>query len=199
MRFTFRVESGPNAGLSCGGWRVWTHGEARYITGKPLKDTWKVSLHGDEWWAAAVTKENAQRRDTVLPPDLDRSVWRFQPTSFSQGHRIAFAVGVFRHALRPEPVDKSETVIAVPDRWDVLSLALVRMTEPGVDVDPAWAVVGGPLMLASGRRVWVTRSVEAIEPTDPEPVAVGAMIEPVSPETHGVASPGWLVKGVHVR
>jgi hypothetical protein len=72
------------------------------------------------------------------------------------------------------------------------------MTELGVDAHPDWTLVGGPLPLASGRRVWVTSSFEQIEPADPEPVAPGTMIEPVTPETHGVASPGWLVKGVQI-
>lgn len=33
IRFAFRLADGPAAGLSCGGWRVWTHGESTYITG----------------------------------------------------------------------------------------------------------------------------------------------------------------------
>ncbi len=192
LRFGFRLVDGAQAGLSCGGWRVWTHSEDTYITAKPLGDTWKVSLHADDWWATAVTSENAQREDGILPASLPRSAWRFQPTELVDGSRIAFGIGVFRHALREEPIDRTETVISVPDRWDLLSLALVRMTEPGVDAHPDWTLVGGPQLLASGRRVWVTSSFEQIDPADPEPVAPGTMIEPVTPETHGVASPGWL-------
>jgi hypothetical protein len=126
-------------------------------------------------------------------------MWRFDPTPFEDGHRIAFAVCVFRHALRPDSVDERETVIDVADVWDQATLALVRMTEPHVEPDPAWDLVGGPLALSSGRRVWVTSHRESIAPMDPEPLAAGAMIEPVNPKTHGVASPGWFVKGVHVH
>lgn len=198
-RFAFRITDGPNAGLSSGGWRVWTQAEDTYITATSLRGTWKVSLHGDEWWAASVTKEESQRENSVLPPGQDRAMWRFEPTSFEDGHRIAFAICVFRHALRPpESVDERETVIDVADAWDQATLALVRMTEPDVEPDPAWDIVGGPLKLTSGRRVWVTSHAEPIGPQDPEPMAVGGMLEPVSPETHGVASPGWFVKGVHV-
>jgi hypothetical protein len=140
LRFGFRLVDGPNAGLSCGGWRVWTHSEDTYITAKPLRDTWKVSLHADEWWATAVTRENTQREDSILPSGLPRSAWRFQPTEFVDGSRIAFGIGVLRHALRGESIDHTETVISVPDRWDLLSLALVRMTEPGVDAHPDWTL-----------------------------------------------------------
>lgn len=198
VRFAFRLVDGPEAGLSCGGWRVWTNAEDTYITATSLHDTWKVSLHGDEWWAAQVTKENAAREDTVLPAGHPRAIWRFQPTAFVDGHRVAFAIGAFRHALLPEGADSRETVIGVPDRWDVLTLALVRMTEPDVEPDPEWNVVGGPLPLTSGRRVWVTSHAEAIPPSEPEPMAVSTMIEPWTPETHGVISPGWIVRGVHV-
>lgn len=198
MRFAFRVTEGPNAGLSCGGWRVWTHDEGTYITATSLNDTWKVSLHGDEWWAAQVTAENAARADTILPAGQPRAMWRFQPTAFVDGHRVAFAIGALRHALRPERVDDRETVIDVPDRWDVLSLALVRMTEASVELDPAWPLVGGPLTLTSGRRVWVTSHADPVTPTGPEPVPESTMIEPWTPETHDVISPGWIVKGVHI-
>lgn len=197
MRFGFRVTEGSAAGLSCGGWRLWTHAESTYLTAKSLDDTWKVSLHGDDWWANAVTAENARRSETVLPQGHDRAVWRFTPTPFVDGRRLAFAVAVFRHALRPEPADPRETVLPVPDRWDVLSLALVSMTEAGVGPDPDWQVVGGPLPLTSGRRVWLTTGHQDVVPGEPEPVPVGVMVQPVDPGTHGVASPGWLVKGVH--
>lgn len=198
IRFAFRLGDGLAAGLSCGGWRVWTHGESTYITGKPLADTWKVSLHGDDHWAAAVTAENAASPGTVLPAGHDRAMWRFTPTAFEEGRRTAFAIGVFRHAFRPEPLDPKETVIGVPDSWDVLALALVRMAEPGVGPAKGEELVGVPLSLASGRTVWVARALDRIDPLDPEPIPISTMIEPVTPERHGVASPGWLVKGVHI-
>jgi hypothetical protein len=198
VRFTFVLRDARGTPLNCGGWRVWTNGEDTYITSKSLHDTWKVSLHGDSWWAASVTKENSLRPDTVLPPGEERSMWKFAPTAFQGGQRIAFAIGVFRHALLPVPLDDRETVIEVPDRWDALTLALVRMTEPGVEPDPEWHLVGGPLPLTSGRQVWVTDHYEEVGAMDPEPIASGAMIEPWTPEEHGVVSPGWIVKGVHI-
>lgn len=198
VRFAFRVVDGPGAGLCCGGWRLWTRAEDTYLTAVSLGDTWKVSLHGDVWWACSVTAENARRPDTVLPAGHDRAMWRFTPTPFVDGRRLAFAVGVFRHALRPGPPDPRETVVVVPDRWDVLTLALIRMTEPGVGPDPGWHVLGGPLPLASGRRVWLTVSHDDVPPAEPEPVPDGVMVEPVGPGTHDVASPGCFVKGLHV-
>lgn len=182
IRFAFRLAEGPAAGLTCGGWRVWTHGESTYITGKPLADTWKVSLHGDDHWAAAVTAENAASRGTVLPAGHDRAMWQFMPTVFKDGRRTAFTIAVFRHAFRPEQPDPKETVLGVPDSWDVLALALVRMAEPGAGPAEDEDLVGGPLSLASGRTVWVARALDRIDPLDPEPVPVSTMIEPVTPE-----------------
>lgn len=198
VRFTFALLNDAGSSLSCGGWRVWTNAEDTYITATSLRDTWKVSLHGDQWWASAITRENAKRADTVLPPGHDRTMCRFEPTVFQDGHRIAFAIGVFRHALLPGPLHPREAVVEVPDRWDTLTLALVRMTEPDIEPDPEWHLIGGPLPLASGRQVWVTEHYNRVPPMEPEPQATGSMIESWSPQTHDVASPGWIVKGVHV-
>ena len=125
LRFAFVLVDGPCAGLRCGGWRLWTHNESTYITAKSLRDTWKVSLHGDDYWASAITKENTARPDSVLPNGVPRAMWQFDPTPFENGHRLAFAIGVFRHAFRPEDVDHTEVEIRVPDNWDHLALALV--------------------------------------------------------------------------
>ncbi|MFQ1003675.1 hypothetical protein [Modestobacter sp. SSW1-42] len=89
-----------------------------------------------------MTKEISLREDTIRQAGQPRAVWRFQPTPFVDGHRVAFAVGVFRHAPLPGESDTRECVIDVPDRWDVLSLGLVRMTEPSVEPDPMWTIVG---------------------------------------------------------
>ena len=199
IRFSFQILQGPSKGLVCGGWRVWTHAEDTYITAKSLRDTWKVSLHGESWWACAVTKENSRRPDTILPTELDRSVWTFRPTPFVDGRRLAFAIAVCRHGMLSDTVDPAEEIIEVPDRWDRITIAAVRMTEPGAAPDPSWSIVGEPLHLASGRTVWVTQSTESIEPTQPEPTAAGALIRPLSPETSDVTAPGWLVTGVHIR
>jgi hypothetical protein len=199
IRFAFRLPlDNGSAGLQVGGWRVWTHGESTYIGAKPLRDTWKVSLHADDYWAAAVTSENARRPDTVLPEGMPRDAWRFEPTPFHDGRRTAFAIGVFRHAFRPEAPDPAETAIDVPDRWDVLALALIRMAEPGVPPEPDEHLIGPLLPLESGRTVWVASALQAVGATEPEPVPASNMIEPVWPGQHDVASPGWLVKGVHI-
>lgn len=131
IRFSFQIANGPNQGLSCGGWRVWTHAEDTYITAKSLGDTWKVSLHADAWWANSVTQENARRDDTVLPVGLNRSLWRFEPTPFIEGRRLAFGIAVCRNALLPRTFDETDEVLEVPDRWDVLTVAAAWMTEPG--------------------------------------------------------------------
>jgi len=198
LRFCFRMTATDGVELSCGGWRLWTHGEDTYLTSKSLDGSWKVSLHRDAWWASAITGENSRRPDSVLPEGHERTMARYTPTQFIDGRRTVFAIGAFRHAMLPEMQDPREVRLEVPDRWDRLTLALVRMTERGISPSPEWTVVGNPLPLTSGRRVWLTHSIEEIPSIDEEPPAVGRMAELVQPETHDVASPGWLIKGVHI-
>lgn len=198
LRFAFALLGGPNDGLRCGGWRVWTKAEDTYITDKNLGDTWKVSLHGDEAWRVAMTSENEASENPVLPKGHDRALWKFTPPPFVDGQQLAFVVAVTRGALRPEPVDPNEMVVEVADSWDRITGVYLRMTEPGVALDGSHLVLGRPLPLDSGRQVWLTVYSEPIEPAEPEPVPVSAMIEPMSPETHDVTAPGLIVKGIHI-
>jgi hypothetical protein len=55
------------------------------------------------------------------------------------------------------------------------------MTEPDAVLDTTYGLIGGPLPLACGRRVWAVASAESVDPIDPEPVPAGTMIEPMSP------------------
>jgi hypothetical protein len=36
IRFTFAITTGPYAGLTTGGWRLWVHGEDTYIADKAI-------------------------------------------------------------------------------------------------------------------------------------------------------------------
>lgn len=196
IRFAFTIAEGPNAGITCGGWRVSVHGEGTYISSTAVGGIWKTSLHGDAAWRLAVTKEHFASSTSVYNGP-DRAPWKFQPTKFVSGKRLAYAIGVFRHALRPESIDPKEVQIAVNDSWNELTVAYIWMTEPGVEL-LSDRLVGGPLLLKSRRSVWVTAGVEEIGDMKPEPVARSTFAEPVSPEVNGVLAPGVLVRGVHV-
>lgn len=132
----------------------------------------------------------------MLPNGHRDAPWVFTPTPFVNGIRLAFVIAVTRGALRPELPDSKDTVVAVEDRWDRLPALCIWMTEPEVTFDRP--VIGGPLPLDGGRQVWVAARVEPIDAIEPEPVPASAMIEPMSPESHGVAAPGILVRGVHL-
>ncbi len=155
VRFAFTVAEGPGAGLTCGGWRLWTSNEDTYLTAKPFGHVWKVSLYGDAAWRLAVTAEHARSPDPVWS-GADRAPWRFEPPPFADGERLVFAVCVARGALRPQPLDPAESHIRVEDRWDRVTVACVRMTEPGRRLEGHSRAVAGPLPLASGRAVWLT-------------------------------------------
>lgn len=198
IRFAFTVPTTESVGLTNAGWRVRVRGEDTYITAKTLKDTWKASLHGDVAWQVAVTKDHARLPNSVLPPGHDRVFWRFDPTPFVDGERLAFAVAVARGALRPAELNPRETHIAVEDRWDRLAVAYVYMTEAGVDPKPRARLVGGPLALSSGRRVWVYAGSEEVPATEPQPPPAGALIRTLVPGEHDVSAPGMLVVGLNI-
>ena len=196
VRFGFRIEDGPNTGLCCGGWRVWTHGDTTYITAKSLGDTWKTSLHGEGPWQHAVTKEHLHDAERPVWSEPDRAPWKFQPPPYVDGKRVAFVVAVTRAALLPGELDPSEHVITVEDRWDRLTSVFVWMTEPGIAFDEP-GLFAGPLLLTTGCRVWLEQNQEALDgKTEPETPCVGVMIEPMNPETHDVVAPGFLLRGV---
>jgi hypothetical protein len=194
LRYAFVITTGPNVGLRVGGWRLWTHHEDTYVAVKG--NPWKASLHADASWRVAVTSEHQSSGQLPVVPGGRATSWEFTPTRFEGGGRLAFVIAVFRNALLEQQIDPKDTLIEVADRWDRLTAIYVWMTEPGVTLD-ATAIVGGPLPLTSGRRVWVTAGEEDITPSDPEPVAAGAFIEPLGPGKDDVAAPGFLVRGMN--
>lgn len=196
LRFAFTIAEGQHARLSCSGWRLWVHGDDTYITTKNLGGIWKASLHGDSAWRVAITRENAESRNPMYPGP-GRAPWTFEPTSFHEGRRLAFAIAVARGSLMPQELDGTETQIRVEDRWDQLTIAYVWMTEPNVRLATE-RLVGGPLPLRIGRQVWLTAGTERLPAIDPEPVPISQMIEPLTPETDGVNAPGFVVRGVHL-
>ena len=83
LRYAFAITRGPNAGLGCGGWRIWTHNEDTYITAKSVGDKWKASLHADASWRVAITIEHEQSgNDPILPGAHRNAPWEFTPTEF---------------------------------------------------------------------------------------------------------------------
>lgn len=198
LRYAFAITHGPNTGLRCGGWRIWTHNEDTYITAKTLGGLWKASLHADVSWRVALDKKNEQSDHPLLVDGHRNAPWEFVPTEFKDGRRLAFGIVATRGALTHESVNADDLVIEVDDRWDRVVVLSVWMTEPGVTLDPAYQVIGGPLPLTSGRSVWTAVSAIPVEPIDPEPVPASTMIEPVSPEQDDVAAPGFLIRAVNI-
>ena len=123
----------------------------------------KASLHADESWRVAMTREHQDSGKAPILTDGHRyAQWEFTPTDFEDGGRLAFVIATFRNALVREQLDPRDTVVEVGDRWDRLTAIYVWMTEPGVTLK-AHNIIGGPLALSSGRRVWVTSGEENIK------------------------------------
>lgn len=194
LRYAFGITSGPNAGLGCRGWRIWTHAESLYIGAKG--NPWKASLHADASWRVAVTSEHVRLGSEPIIPGGRATVWEFEPTVFDLGGRMVFVIALTRDSLVRVQFDPSETMIEVADRWDQLTLLYLWMTEANVDLQGE--LIGGPLPLSSGRRVWATTGVEAADPSEPQPVPAGQVVFPRSPAEHGVAAPGFLVGGLNM-
>lgn len=197
LRFAFTIADGPNAGQTSGGWRVWTLKEDTYIAPAGVGHMWKCSLHGDAAWRWAVTTEHIKSGEAPVWPDADRAPWKFEPPPFVDGRRLAFVICTFRHALLPRPVDPNSLHIRVADRWDEATLAYIWMTEPGVELERL-RPIGDPMMLRSGRRVWVEAGVAPVPDGTDEPQAISSMLEPVVPGPDGPTAPGVFHKGVHV-
>lgn len=196
LRYAFAITQGPNAGLGCGGWRIWTHGEDTYIAAKG--NPWKASLHSDASWRVAVTSEHVTSGKLPIVPGGRATSWEFEPTRFEHGGRMAFAIAVPRNSLIPITLSPAETVIEIADSWDRLTVLYVWMTEPGIDLQTQGGIVGGPLYLKSGRQVWVTPCEEFVDPYPSEPVPSGQLIEPRWPAEHDVRAPGFMVRGINV-
>lgn len=198
LRFAFTIAEGPNAGLTSGPWRAWTHGEDFYIIPAKPNDVWKVSLHADVAWQLAMTSEHvASGKLPTLPEGLPRNPWTFKPTEFVDGRRLAFAVAVTRAALLPGDLRTSDAHIAVEDRWDEITVGYFWMTEPGIDLSGVNRLVGDPMVLQSGRRVWLVAGTEPIQ-GEPEPMADGSVVVPMTPGADDVSAPGLMLKGLRL-
>ncbi|MFB1298634.1 hypothetical protein ACAG24_024290 [Mycobacterium sp. pW049] len=146
----------------------------------------------------AVTREHVDSGNPPVVPGGRNTSWEFEPTAFSHGGRMAFAIAVTRNSAIPRLLDPSETVIKIADRWDRLTLLYVWMTEAGVTLDASGRLLDGPLPLASGRQVWVTCGEEPVDPSPPEPPPAGQIVEPRFPGEHDVRAPGFIVRGLNI-
>jgi hypothetical protein len=125
LRYAFAITQEPNAGLRCGGWRIGRTREDTYITATSVGGLWKASLHGDASWRVAVTEENQRSDNPGLAGGHRNAPWKFDPTDFKNGRRLAFAIAVTRAALTHESVMANESVIEVEDRWDGVAVLYV--------------------------------------------------------------------------
>lgn len=198
IRFAFTIQHGENSGLTSGPLRVWASKEDTYITSVSLAGTWKVSLHGESAWRVAVTSEHLRSDDPVWPATKERAPWKFSPTEWVDGQRLAFVVAASRGALIAGPPESNDVQIAVEDRWDRITMAEIWMTEFDICPPSDARLVGGPLPLASGRKVWVTAQTQEVIGERELVTAIGIMAQPLLPETHDVSAPGILLRGVHV-
>jgi hypothetical protein len=186
---------------TCGGWRIWCHNEDTYISATSLNNTWKASLHGDAAWRVAVTTENMRGPKPVLPAGTrDRAPWKFTPTPFVDGRRLAFVVAVTHSALLPAKLDRKELQIDAATDPGMITMARIWMTEPGVDFDPS-TLVAGPLPLQSGRRVWVDSATETFDAPAPDPRYAHLPIESTmtlvkDPKDGQARAPGMLTIGI---
>ncbi len=195
IRFTFSIVHGPNAGLNCGQFRVWCGKNDTYIADRETASTWKASLHGDESWRVAETKESHLSSDPKLHGD--RAPWEFTVPPMENGRRLAFVVAVTRGALTLGSAPARYQVIPVEDRWDRIPEVNIWMSEEGVEI-PTSNRVGPVLSLANGRSVWAEWGVEPVPAVEPEPLPASAILKPLVPEKDGVSAPGWIVVGAHL-
>lgn len=196
IRFSFRITSGPDAGLSVGQFRIWCHGDDTYVAdvGVPA---WKTSLHGEVAWQTAETRESFTSPSPRLSGG-ERAPWKFTPPDFVNGRRLAFVIGVTRGSLGNEHAPERYETVEVRDRWDELTKVNLWMGQPGVSTPSASERIGPVLGLSSGNRVWAAVGREPIAAVVPEPLPVTAAIEPQIPGIHDVTAPGLLLWGVHV-
>ncbi len=198
VRFAFTVAEGPNQGLTSGGWRVWANKEDTYIAPAGMGSIWKGSLHGDDAWRWAVTQEHLSSGAEPVWTEPDRAPWKFTPTPFVDGRRLAFVICTMRHALRDLPIDPRDIQVPVQDRWDTGTLAMVWMAEPGESIPDDPSMVGYPLELVSGRRVWVTVAIEKLPyDTEQEPGAISSaiLISPDEDRAPGLTHVGVFLDG----
>lgn len=198
-RFVLSILEGPNAGLGAGPWRLWVHGDEIYVAASSQERTIKVSLHGSGKWRVAYTAEHMAGDNPLWSRTSDRAPWKFDAPDFIDGVQEAFVIATVRAALRPVDLDGREAVIPVEDRWDRLSGIRIVVTEPHIQVAPPERLVfEQPLLLSSGRLVWLCRFTQNIEAVEPQPVPVGQMIRVMRPATDAVSCPGYLVVGLNI-
>lgn len=176
------------------GW-VSTNKDDTYIAPAGLGGKWNCSLHRDVAWRWAVTTEELTSPNPVWRSQ-DRAPWKFEPTPFVDGVRLAFVNCTFRHAPLPLPLDPRDEQIRVNDRWDQVTQARIWMSEPHIELSDD-RLIADPLLLDSGRHVWVKAATEALPEGKPEPLAVGSMLEPAVPGVLDVLAPGVFHRGVH--
>lgn len=196
IRFSFTIAEGPNAGLTTGAFKLWTSKEDTYLAPVELGGVWNLSLHADSVWRWAVTSEHMTTPNPIVPGP-GRMAFDYEPVEFEDGRRLAFTICTFRHALLPRELDVKALHVRVDDSWQEVTLAGIWMTEPGVELERS-RPVGDPLMLDSGRRVWVSAWTESVPDGEPEPQAVSSMIEFAMPDKHAVRGPGVFLRGVHL-
>lgn len=197
ISWTFAITSGANAGLSNGPWKLNTSREDVYLWLTPRRGPLKLSLHGDDAWRIAYTREHMMT-DNPLWPSNDRLAYSFTPPPFdAQGRRLALRLIMTRAAMLPGLQDPGSYTIPVDDRWDRLTAACLWMTEPDASLDSAFEMIGSPLPLESGRQVWIVRATQGTNGV-PEPQCDGAMIQPLDPQEGGPDVPTLLVTGVNI-
>lgn len=76
LRYAFGITSGPNAGLGCRGWRIWTHDDSVYIGAKD--NPRNASLHADTSWRVAITSEHVRLGREPIIPGGRATAWEFE-------------------------------------------------------------------------------------------------------------------------
>jgi hypothetical protein len=198
LTFTVAVTSGPNAGVGSGSWRISTCGGGIDITAAGVGDMWKASLHGDDSCRIALSPEN-QRPDSPMvaggrreaPPEL-------VATDFHAGQRLTFVISVARSALMPVRHEPTGRVVEAADSWDLMTSLHVWTTLPGVVLASDAHVVGAPLALSNGRRVWVTAESEPFVRQRESVRALAVIVEPRPSVTSWGRVPGFLASGLQV-
>ena len=190
LRFEFRTGD-----LSASPWEVRAHNESVYIYPTATMKDMKMSLHPDKW-TAQITSGSLEKGRTQRPPEGRRDFWRFTQTPIGpEGVQFAFAVAATRSSFFPRAPDRKASQIEVPDRWNLLHVGAVWITDPAVAMEGA---LGGPQQLENGKLVWVTNESQVCPSEDSTLDYRGSILEAWAPETHSVAAPGFFIRGVTV-
>jgi hypothetical protein len=197
IRFAFALTTEDGETHSGGHFRIWCNKDDTYIAERGTGALWKTSLHGDAAWRTAETAESFTSDRPMLNGSPDRAPWKYTPTPFVGGRRLAYVIACTRGAMMPEQVKASYSIIPVADRWDQLTKANVWMSEANITPDDEGRI-GPRLSLQSGRSVWVTPAVEYIPPIEPEPTPATTLLRPMIPGKDDVRYPGVIVVGVHL-